>query len=290
MPSVGEMLRNARLRKGLSMEQVEAQTRIRRRFLEALESDHFEDIPGKFFARSFALQYGGELGLDSDELTAALDRQIPKPEPEAIEFRENPIDVPPLVSGAGSRRDENRWTSPVVVLLTVLIVCSIVYTGWMRLTQGGNEMAQFTPQTAPAATPGATPTPQATPTPAAALPAPVPTPDPTTVELTPASTQTAPAGKIAIGISAKEDTWVQVTIDGKVVFADVLKPGENRVMSATQNAKVRLGNAGGVDMRFNGNTIGAVGPRGQVRTVEFTPENFLIVEPPKKSADPATRS
>src|ERR1700730_6591636 len=58
MPSVGEILRNARLRQGLSLAQVETQTRIRLKFLDALESDRFDEIPGKFFVRSFSLQYG----------------------------------------------------------------------------------------------------------------------------------------------------------------------------------------------------------------------------------------
>jgi cytoskeleton protein RodZ len=145
---------------------------------------------------------------------------------------------------------------------------------WLRFSQGlpATEVTQVTPSPTPASKP--TPTP--TPTPDTAPPI-IP------AQNTDVSAQAA-GGKIAINISAKEATWVQVTIDGKVVFADILRPGENRVLSATQNARLRLGNAGGVDLRFNGTTIGAVGPRGQVRTVEFTPENFLIVEPQKKPA------
>src|SRR5258708_23471763 len=102
MPAAGEILRNARLRKGLSLEQVEAQTKIRRKFLDALESNRFEDIPGKFFVRSFAVQYGGALGVDLEELQAVLDLQLPKPEPEPVAPAGHVISVPPL--GPAGRR------------------------------------------------------------------------------------------------------------------------------------------------------------------------------------------
>ncbi|MBL8235633.1 MAG: DUF4115 domain-containing protein, partial [Bryobacterales bacterium] len=82
-------------------------------------------------------------------------------------------------------------------------------------------------------------------------------------------------GKLNVSIASKEDTWVRITTDGKVILARVISPGEPLVTAvANENAKVLIGNAGGVSIRFNGNDIGVVGPRGQVRTVEFTPAGF----------------
>ncbi len=60
---------------------------------------------------------------------------------------------------------------------------------------------------------------------------------------------------------------------------------ESSVAFAKDNAKVLLGNAGGVEIRFNGNDIGSVGPRGMVRTVEFTRDRFTFVEQPNKKQD-----
>ena len=42
---------------------------------------------------------------------------------------------------------------------------------------------------------------------------------------------------------------------------------------------MKIGNAGGVDVQWNGKSIGPIGARGQVRTVRFTRENFKILEP-----------
>ena len=122
MPSVGEILRNARLRQGLSLAQVETQTRIRLKFLDALESDRFDGIPGKFFVRSFSLQYGAKLGVDAAELQAALDRQLPSSESETqLAFPEKPITVPPLMAdGVGPRAGDRRWVYSLAGLLAVL--------------------------------------------------------------------------------------------------------------------------------------------------------------------------
>ena len=42
---------------------------------------------------------------------------------------------------------------------------------------------------------------------------------------------------------------------------------------------MRVGNAGGIDVLWNGKPIGPIGPRGQARTIQFTPENFRILSP-----------
>jgi hypothetical protein len=48
---------------------------------------------------------------------------------------------------------------------------------------------------------------------------------------------------------------------------------------------MRVGNAGGLEVRWNGKPIGPIGPRGQVRVVLFTPENFQILEPGPPPSD-----
>ena len=54
-------------------------------------------------------------------------------------------------------------------------------------------------------------------------------------------------------------------------------------MEANEKVLLRLGNAGGVTITLNGKPIGAVGPKGQVRTVQFTSGGFQIVAAPKPS-------
>lgn len=309
MPSLGEMLRRARLKQGLELDEVAAQTRIRAKFLEALEQDDFDALPGKFFVRSFAQQYGTRLGIDPDDLATALDSALPKPEPAmpAPAEIEPEFSVPPIVVEGMAGRDK-RWTWPVAALILVLVGCSGLYWLWLR-TQAAAVSAQATEFQEPAVTP----TPAPSPTPLAALTEPSPTPpatdeaaaaqaptatpapSPTPVAGEPPATEVshlrlgAPNGKVTILVTAKEDTWVQIAVDDQIITTRVLKAGESRTLSGMRNAKLRLGNAGGVEVKWNGTNIGAVGPRGQIRTVEFTPETFLIIEPPKRApAEPET--
>jgi cytoskeleton protein RodZ len=67
----------------------------------------------------------------------------------------------------------------------------------------------------------------------------------------------------------------------------VLDVAETKELEGHNSARIRTGNAGGVNVLFNGKTIGSLGPRGQVRTVVFTKDNYEIVEP---SADIALMS
>ncbi|MGD0713815.1 MAG: helix-turn-helix domain-containing protein [Gaiellaceae bacterium] len=66
MFEIGSSLREARLRQGLALAQVEAQLRIRCRYLAALEEERFELLPGTAYARAFLRGYAHFLGLDSE--------------------------------------------------------------------------------------------------------------------------------------------------------------------------------------------------------------------------------
>ena len=72
---IGEALRLAREARGLTLNQVAQETRIRVPFLLALEEEDFADLPAPIYARAFLRTYGGFLGLDVDELLALLDQQ-----------------------------------------------------------------------------------------------------------------------------------------------------------------------------------------------------------------------
>lgn len=67
---IGERLRNTREARGLSLDDVEASIRIRRRYLEALEAETFHAIPGPAYVKGFLRSYAAYLGLPAEELVA----------------------------------------------------------------------------------------------------------------------------------------------------------------------------------------------------------------------------
>lgn len=290
MASVGELLRRERERQGLALPDIAEQTRIKQRYLEALERDDFDSLPGRFFARSFTTQYAEKLGVNGAELHDALERQVapPQPIPEPGNSKEviggsswvyQEYSVDPLPEGSASALNARKITASVVMLLAVVVACGAIFWLWQRSQLSSTSASTSTTQVENSTVSQSVAPPAVQPTPKQEVAAaPVPTPAPN-VEA-PVSTA---SGKISLAIVAKEDTWLRVTADGKIMVEAVLARGESRVLAATENAKILLGNAGGVDIRFNGSDIGAIGPRGQVRTVDFTPEKFTVIEPQKKS-------
>ena len=76
MASIGSTLREERIRLGLGIDQVEADTKIRAKYLMALEDERFEALPGTAYARAFLRDYAEQLGLDPQELVNRLNAVV----------------------------------------------------------------------------------------------------------------------------------------------------------------------------------------------------------------------
>jgi cytoskeleton protein RodZ len=72
---VGDKLREARTRRQLTLCEVEAATKIRGRYLQAIENEDWDQLPGDIYARAFIRTYGALLGLDGDRLAEEQRRQ-----------------------------------------------------------------------------------------------------------------------------------------------------------------------------------------------------------------------
>ena len=100
MSDIGDKLRKAREEKGMSLKDIEKITKIQYRYLEALEKDDFDQLPGDFYARAFIKQYAQVVGLNGNELLNDLHADVPESKPE--EYVENSID---------NKREEVRRTT-----------------------------------------------------------------------------------------------------------------------------------------------------------------------------------
>jgi len=98
-----------------------------------------------------------------------------------------------------------------------------------------------------------------------------------------ASEPAPPGYKVMLDLMAREATWLSVSSDGKPVFSGILQANQSKTVGGKQFAKMRVGNAAGIEVRLNGKLIGPLGARGQVLVVLFTPDNFEIVAPPRES-------
>ncbi|HEY1497191.1 MAG TPA: RodZ domain-containing protein [Candidatus Solibacter sp.] len=313
MTQVGETLRRERLKRNLDFEQISRELKISTRFLEAIENDQYEKLPGGVFAKSFVRQYARLLGLDEEELAAQLQGVIaPPPEllanPERRPASVAPIQVPKVEEWQTVGDRGFRWTgslSAAAMVVVVMLVCSAVYAWLQRPKSTAATQAAAPVHTAPApvaaqpvpppTAPPAAPPAAATQTAAESTPAGAQKPAETVpVAAKPAETKPAvpnPDATVHVQIVADEPVWVLARTDGKYSFSGTLNAGETKLVEGVKDVVLRLGNAGGVSISLNGKPVGAVGPKGQPRTLQLTSGGFQIVpaKPASAPLDPLDR-
>jgi len=129
---VGQKLREARTRRKLSLPEVEAATKIRARYLQAIESEEWDQLPEDTYARAFIRTYGRFLGLDGDRLAEEHRRRRGSARPGERLPR---VDPKPRPVARGRRRGRSG-VSPraLAVAVTALVVVALLAIG---LTTGG---------------------------------------------------------------------------------------------------------------------------------------------------------
>src|SRR5438270_10618515 len=129
MTDIGSTLREARMRERIDINEVEARTKIRAKYLRAIENEEWDLLPGDVYARSFLRTYGDFLGLDTRQLLDDYRRQYDRPSDHEL----RPIN--PVGRGGGDRNRQSRgplippWLVVGAVLVAVVVVLYIVGTG-----------------------------------------------------------------------------------------------------------------------------------------------------------------
>ncbi|MEO5924093.1 MAG: RodZ domain-containing protein [Bryobacteraceae bacterium] len=249
MASVGTVLRSEREQQGRAIEDIAQELCLMPSYLRAIEADDLKNLPGTFFYKSFVRQYANFLGVSLDKLQADIQVLTALAEPETV-VPEKPIRVPDPIAEAANRLDlsSRSWAVPMAALLVALVGGGGFYAWWK---QPAAVPAPIVVSTAPAS------------------------PEPT-VNVT---TTTGADGirRIELNLSASEETWLSISSGGKQIFAGVLEPDETKTVSGLEMARLLVGNAGGLNVQWNGKEIGPIGGKGQVRVVVFTPEGFNIL-------------
>lgn len=257
--SVGNTLREARLRRGLTLDEISASTKIPVRILDAIEADDFHQVSSAFLYKSFARQVATLLQLDYAQLQNNVNTSAEAfPQLRMPGQEEHGPKVPAL---GVSREYRVRWGISVVALAVVLTGCSGLYAMWQKARNSANSTVVEEPQNT--------------------------VPEKKQVSVAPsaeqeralAANQTAEQSGLELKISAVENSWVSIDTDGKRMYSGLLQAADTKVLEGHETARVHTGNAGGIDVVFNGKQLGALGGRGQVMTVVFTRNNYEVVEP-----------
>jgi cytoskeleton protein RodZ len=141
MPSIGETLREARMRQRLDISDVEQRTKIRAKYLRALENEEFAMLPGPTFVKTFLRTYAEQLGLDPHVLVE---------EYRANYEGEDDLDLQPLAPPGAIRHERVRgpWFGPGMLAFLVLVaVVAVLAVIGLVSDSGGDEQASRTATT-----------------------------------------------------------------------------------------------------------------------------------------------
>ena len=226
---VGEQLRAAREKQGLSLEDVASQTRIPRRHLENLEAGDWSQLPAPTYTIGFAKSYAGAVGLDRAEIGEQLRAEMGGYRPETASQE--------VFQPADPARSMPKG---LVIGALVAVVALFLIFSWLH-----NRSLAPAPQEVPAAPTTQTPAPQAQPP--------------------QAQPQPAPAANAPVVLTATDQSWIQITDNGKTLFSGLLQPGQTYQVPPTATApKLKAGKPETLKITVGNAVAPPVGPPGKV--------------------------
>jgi cytoskeleton protein RodZ len=270
---IGPVLEKARNERGLTLEEAEHATKIRKRYLEGLEREDYGVLPDAVYAQGFLKTYANYLGLDGEGLARELrDRRRPRRE-RAVTYdygtpRTSEFDKPLVSPGQFGRKARGGISAATILtLLVALLALAAVVASLYYVGRGAQSTGQDLPSQAGVANQqdadGQEPEPEGG-TPARETPAgggggenaaaAEPRPD-----------------SLSVVVSVEGDpSWLSVLVDGELAYEQIAEPGFSRTFEGQRGISIKTGNAGAVGVEVNGQDLGRLGDSGEVLTRDFT--------------------
>ncbi|HEY2160694.1 MAG TPA: helix-turn-helix transcriptional regulator [Solirubrobacteraceae bacterium] len=121
MADIGSTLREARMRERIDISEVEAQTKIRAKYLRAIENEEWDLLPGPVYAKSFLRTYGDFLGLDSRMLIDEFKRRYERPSDQELRPATS------IARERDRRRRGPRFPSWAPIAIVVVVILGVLY-------------------------------------------------------------------------------------------------------------------------------------------------------------------
>lgn len=257
--SKGAKLKKIRLEMGLSLDEVHKKTKIHPKILKAMEGDGLTDL-SQVYLKSFLKIYCNFLGVEPEEFVADFKKPESGIKKSAIvkASAEKAVNPVAFLRSAGTKlavlRFINKKTAILAgfILAGVFLLWSIFSLGKFIVSKisgafGGRQSAGISEEVLPAES-----------------------------AVKPAAENKQGSG-IRLIIRAKDNCWIQLKADGRVVFQRVLEKGRHETWQAKREMVLSLGNAGGVELEVNGQLFSNLGRKGQVRkNIVITKEGLKI--------------
>ncbi|MFT8309764.1 MAG: RodZ domain-containing protein [Sporolactobacillus sp.] len=148
MSELGQALKEAREQKNLSLDDLQEETKIQRRYLKAIEDGDYSQLPGDFYTRAFIKSYAEAVGLDFKNLTEQYSSDMPKLERQHVETRITPPDgsenersPKKLRTNAIRSKNWSSFVNKAIVVVFILIALMIVYILVTHIAGNGSKQS-----------------------------------------------------------------------------------------------------------------------------------------------------
>jgi hypothetical protein len=228
---IGTSLREARLRQGIELPRVEADTKVRAKYLRALEEERFDVLPAETYVKGFLRTYAEYLGLDGQLYVDEFNSRFARSEDPLVAAPSTPPRPRP-------RPVESNFV--IVALAGIVAVTILVVVAW----RVGNDDT-----TSPGSLIGTQPLGEGTAT-SETTPPPAPPPPP------PAASQQRLA-KLALSAQAG-DCWVRVragSVNGRLLYAGTIEQGQTQRFVRWKRLWLELGAPSNLSVRLNGRQV-----------------------------------
>ena len=242
--SVGTILKEARLAKGLSIADAEQATSVRARYLEAVENDEYEKTPGEVFLKGIIRNYGNYLGLDGLELVklykanhqgvaAENINSAGIREVEKVRLNIQLKEKRDIGSGTGRFEMPQLPMKQIAAGLAVVVLLGIGYVAVPKVIDYFKNMPQAEQKQ-----------------------------EEVQVNASTAVKPPSVLDKVQVEMEAKDSCWTEVTADGKEVFVGMLNAKDKRTFEAKDKIVVKYGNIGAMKLVVNGQPVDLKGEHG----------------------------
>jgi cytoskeleton protein RodZ len=272
---IGRLLEHKRKERGLSLEEVEQATKIRKRYLTGLEREDYAVLPDAVYARGFLKTYANYLGLDGEGLSQRLKNSTKTqrergsdsdPAPES-DF-EKPLISPSGLRAADKRKVSNSAVATVMVSVLALaaVIGALYFVGRGVQTTKENDPGGTPPRKEQQNVAGTEKVPEAESAKEGAVES-----KGTGEERPAAAKQDAPPDTLRVVVDVRErPSWILIRTDGNRAYKQVAQPGFSETFEAEQRLFIKSGDAGAVWVEINGQDAGALGDSGEIVARRYT--------------------